>query len=109
MTAKELRDAEAKTVNQWLEAGRAILIDVREPAEYQREHIAGSRLAPLSSFHTTEFSVSPDKIAVFHCASGNRTRMNAALLLATGFKEIYHLKGGIAAWKAAGLPTRKLT
>ena len=104
-----LQDADAKTVNEWLKAGRAVLIDVREPAEYAREHIEGARLVPLSAFDPAAFGAERDKIAVFHCGSGTRTKMNAALLLATGFKSIYHMQGGIAAWKEAGLPTRAST
>ena len=101
-----LLETDAKTVNDWLKDGRAVLIDIREPKEYALEHIAGARLMPLSTFDPDAVGGDPDKIGVFHCASGNRTKMNAALLLATGFKTIYHLKGGIAAWKAAGLPTQ---
>lgn len=104
-----LHDADAKTVNDWLQAGRAVLIDVREPGEHAREHIPGARLVPLSAFDRAALGEDGETIAVFHCASGNRTRMNAERLLATGFKKIYHLKGGIAAWKAAGLPTRSST
>lgn len=106
MTAATLHEADATTVNDWIKAGRAILIDVREPDEYAREHIAGSRLVPLSGFDTADFRNQADKIAVFHCASGNRTAMNAERILSTGFKEVYHLKGGLAGWKAAGLQTR---
>ncbi len=106
---RTLHDADAKTVNEWLQAGSAVLIDVREPGEHTRENIPGARLVPLSAFDPAALGGDGDKIAVFHCASGNRTRMNAALLLATGYKTIYHLKGGIAAWKAAGLPIRAST
>ena len=101
-----LLETDAKTVSDWLKDGRAVLIDIREPNEYSQEHIAAARLAPLSTFDPEALGGDPDKIGVFHCAGGNRTKMNTALLLATGFKAIYHLKGGIAAWKAAGLPTR---
>ncbi len=101
----DLLETDAKTVNDWLKDGRAILIDIREPNEYAQEHISGAQLVPLSRFDPEAIEGDHDKIAVFHCAGGSRTKMNAALLLATGFKAIYHLKGGIGAWKAAGLPT----
>ncbi len=107
--SRTLQDADAKTVNEWLQTGRAVLIDVREPGEYARENIPGAHLMPLSAFDPAALDDAGDKFAVFHCASGNCTRMNADLLLATGFKSIYHLKGGIAAWKAAGLPVRAST
>ncbi len=92
------------TLKQHLEAGKAILIDIREPSEYAREHILGARLAPLSVFDRHDFDGEQDKIAVFHCKSGNRTAMNAATLAGKGFKQAFILQGGLDAWKAAGLP-----
>ena len=88
-----------------LDAGEAVLIDVRETDEHAREHILGARLAPLSAIDAHDFDRDHDKAAVFHCRSGMRTQANAAKLIARGFKEAYYLEGGIEAWKAAGLPT----
>lgn len=88
-----------------LDAGEAILIDVRETDEHAREHILGARLAPLSAIDAHDFDRDHDKAAVFHCRSGMRTQANAAKLLACGFRDAYCLEGGIEAWKAAGLPT----
>jgi len=99
-----LKEANAEQLHRWLEDGKAVLIDVREPDEYAREHIIGSRLVPLSGFDKADFSAEKDKIAVFHCATGNRTQGAAQDLLATGFAEVYHLDGGIGGWKKAGYP-----
>jgi rhodanese-related sulfurtransferase len=41
-----------------------------------------------------------------HCHSGGRTTANAQLLTSKDFRDAYQLRGGIVAWKAAGLPTR---
>lgn len=87
-----------------LDAGEAILIDVREPDEFAREHIIGARLAPLSAIDAHDFDREHARIAVFHCRSGARTQANAARLLAKGFAQAYALEGGIEAWKAAGMP-----
>lgn len=87
-----------------LDAGEAILIDIREADEHAREHILGARLAPLSSLDAHDFDRDRGKAAVFHCKSGMRTQTNAAQLLARGFAEAGFLEGGIEAWKAAGLP-----
>jgi len=99
-----LKEATAEQLHRWMEDGKAVLIDVREPDEYAREHIIGSRLVPLSGFDRADFTQDKDKIAVFHCASGNRTQGAAQDLLATGFAEVFHLDGGIAGWKKAGYP-----
>lgn len=94
ITAQELR--------RRLDAGDAVLIDIRESDEHAREHIVGARLAPLSTIDSQDFDRDHGKVAVFHCKSGMRTQANAAPLLARGFQEAYFLEGGLEAWKAAG-------
>ncbi len=100
-----LKQVEAQQVKRWLEGGEAVLIDIREADEYAREHILGSHLVPLSGFDAADFPRDHDKIAVFHCASGDRTGAAAPRILGRGFKEVYQLKGGLAGWKRAGLAT----
>lgn len=92
----------AHDLKRRLDAGEAVLIDIRESDEHAREHILGARLAPLSAIDTHDFDRDRAKTAVFHCKSGMRTQANAARLLARGFAEAYFLEGGIEAWKAAG-------
>ena len=94
----------ASALKQKLDAGQAVLIDIRETDEHAREHILGARLAPLSAIDAHDFDRDHDKVAVFHCKSGMRTQANAARLIARGFREAYFLDGGLEAWKAAGLP-----
>ena len=103
MTVKEISPNDAKAM---LDDGRTLLIDVRDPAEHAREHIRGARLVPLAQCERADFSGDRDKIAVFHCRTGTRTAMNAARLSGTGFREIYIVKGGLDAWRAAGLPVQ---
>lgn len=102
----QIKSMDPITLKKWLDEGSAILIDVREPHEHAREHIEGARLVPLSRFPAEDFGGLRDKTAVFHCRSGGRTSANAKLLTSKGFRDAYHLGGGIVAWKAAGLPTR---
>lgn len=104
MAIDTLPPIEAADLQRRLDAGEAILIDVREPDEFAREHIIGARLAPLSAIDAHDFDREHAKIAVFHCRSGARTQANAARLLAKGFAQAYALEGGIEAWKAAGMP-----
>ena len=101
----QIKPIDPVSLKKRLDEGKALLIDVREAHEHAREHIAGSRLAPLSRFQTEDFSEQGDQTAVFYCHSGGRTTANARLLASKGFREAYVLSGGITAWKAAGLPT----
>ena len=102
----QIKSIDPISLKKRLDEGSAVLIDVREPHEHAREHIEGARLAPLSRFQKEDFGEVRDKTAVFHCHSGGRTGSNARLLTSKGFRDAYHLSGGIMAWKAAGLPTR---
>lgn len=95
---------DAATVQRWLDEDKAVLIDVREAMEYNREHIIGARLVPLSGFDAADFARDAGKIAVCQCRTGSRSAKAAAQIVATGFKEVYSLQGGIEAWKQAGLP-----
>ena len=101
-----IKSIDPLSLKKRLDEGNTILIDVREPHEHVREHIEGARLVPLSRFAAEDFGALRDKTAVFHCHSGGRTGANAGLLASKGFRDAYHLSGGIVAWKAAGLPTR---
>ncbi len=91
-----------------LDEGTAILVDVREPYEHSRENIPEARLVPLSAFDAHDFSQDCARVeaAIFHCQSGARTAMNARRLMRAGFREVFVLQGGMAAWKRAGQPTR---
>lgn len=104
MTACTLPPIDPHDLHRRLATGDAVLIDVREPDEFAREHILGARLAPLSAIDLHDFDRDHGKIAVFHCRSGARTQAHAAQLLAKGFRQAYALEGGLQAWKAAGLP-----
>ncbi|MCQ4165403.1 rhodanese family protein [Tahibacter harae] len=85
---------------QLLQRG-ALLVDIRAADEYAREHIAQARHMPMETL-AGGGSV-PAEVAIFHCRSGNRTRLNAAALGACA-REAYVLQGGLDAWKQAGLP-----
>ncbi len=96
-----------KEAKRRLDEGSAILVDIRDPSEFAREHILGARLVPLSGLDTHDFDRerASGKGVIFHCQSGRRTVANAAQLIATGFKDVYVLEGGLNAWRGAGLPS----
>ena len=91
-----------------IEAGLAgktiLLVDVREPQEFAAGHIAGAESAPLSRFDAT--ALKPGKRAiVLYCGVGQRSAMAAARCAQAGVEIGGHLRGGLSAWKGAGLPT----
>lgn len=107
MTTNTLNKIDAKTTREWIDTGKAVLIDVRETDEYIKEHIPQAHLVPLSGFNSEDFPKEHEKIAVFHCRSGGRTEAAAPQILKSGFREVYQLEGGIQGWREAGLPVNE--
>jgi rhodanese-related sulfurtransferase len=95
---------DATEVARLLEAGKLLLVDVREPAEFAAERIQGALLYPLSTFDAQQLPPDGARRVVFHCAGGKRSLAAAEQRLAAGSAHATHMGGGIAAWKAAGLP-----
>jgi rhodanese-related sulfurtransferase len=83
-----------------------ILCDIREPDEYNRERIADAINTPLSLFHHDDLhKIGKDKIWIFHCQSGNRTKMNANKFANLEHDKVYILTGGVSEWKKSGFAT----
>ncbi len=104
-----LEKLDPKTVSDRIASGDLVLIDIREPDEFAREHIEGATSLPLSVMDKSGLSLNDGKHAVFHCKSGMRTDANCARLASHVNGDAYLLDGGLQAWKAAGLPTREDT
>jgi rhodanese-related sulfurtransferase len=85
-------------------ASRPLLIDVRSAPEVARGAIAGARNIELSALPTHASELDPEAPCVLYCLSGARSAQGCAYLAQRGFRELYHLEGGIAAWAKAGLP-----
>ena len=99
-----LHELDAAQVHALLRSHQAVLIDVREPAEFEAEHIPGALLFPLSGFEPASLPVDGSKRITLQCGTGRRSALAAQQLLAGGSDEASHLAGGIKAWKEAGLP-----
>lgn len=101
MTPKEITPAEAAAL---VKSG-ALLVDIRETAERESGVIPDAAQMPLSILGSASLGARPGQPIIFHCRSGGRTTLNAAALKAkAGACDSYLLKGGIDAWRAAGLP-----
>lgn len=104
MTIKNL---DPQDVAQLLKQDAIVLIDVREPDEYAAGHIKGAHLVPLSSFDPHSLPNPAGKFIVFHCGIGGRSAKAVAACQAAGLPLDSHMKGGIKAWIAAGLPVER--
>lgn len=107
MPEQSAAELDPKTAKVWLDAGDTLALDVREANEYARENIAATRLAPLSSFDAATLDLGTAKRILVVCATGMRSGRAAAQIAAARGIPVANLKGGIAAWKSAGLPVRR--
>jgi adenylyltransferase/sulfurtransferase len=93
VTPRELRDL--------LDSGKKVaLIDVREPVEWEINHISGAELIPKSVIESGEglAKLPHDRIPVLYCKSGVRSAEALAVVKKAGFADALHLQGGILAW-----------
>src|SRR3989338_164108 len=77
---------------------KIVLLDVREPHEYEIVKIGGSRLIPLSELHLRTNELDTADTIVTYCHHGQRSLQAIKTLEAFGFKKLKHLRGGIDAW-----------
>lgn len=103
--APKTKDLTPQQVKAALDTGEIVLIDVREPAEFAAEKIAGAINVPLSTFDPAALPDAGGKTVVLQCAGGKRSAMAVDKCRAANQAVETHLAGGLAAWKAAGLPT----
>jgi len=81
----------------------AILIDVREPQEWQAGHAQGARHIPLAQLDQRQRELPVGRPIITVCRSGARSARAASLLAEQG-REVSNLRGGMRAWVAGGLP-----
>jgi len=75
-----------------------LLVDVREPGEYELARVEGARLLPLSLFNEWAPTLDPERPTVFICHHGIRSAQVCAYLSRQGFEKLYNLSGGIDRW-----------
>jgi len=100
----EISVADAKAMS-----GKAgiIILDVREPNEYNAGHIVGAQNLPRGLLEFKIAKKIPDKNAtiVVYCKTGGRGSLATLRLGKMGYKNVKNMDGGWKAWKKAGYPT----
>ena len=84
-----------------------LLVDVREPGEFATVRAPGAVLVPLSTFLLNVDGLPRDRPLLIMCAVGGRSAAATAHLLASGWRDVTNVAGGIIAWERAGLPVRR--
>ena len=102
------RDLSPEDVLADLKRGDALLVDVREPAEFAYERIHGALLHPLSTFEAKAIPTDGHRRVIFQCGSGKRSRKALDTYMKSTGGDGAHLAGGLGAWKQAGLPSIRI-
>ena len=82
----------------------AIVVDVREPAEYAEGHVPGAINIPQASLASRLDELSRDRPIFAICRSGARSLRAAQFLRQVGFEQVVNVAGGTDSWRAAGKP-----
>ncbi|MCA1788927.1 MAG: rhodanese-like domain-containing protein [Thioalkalivibrio sp.] len=108
MSPEDLADANEEG-ESWL------IVDVREPYEYERLHVPESILVPrgllegaveTNSRHRIDvLCAARDRPVALLCASGARSALAAVVLQQMGFTNVVNIAGGIELWEGEDLPT----
>lgn len=94
----------SKVKDQLENDNSTVVIDVREPNEYASGHIESAQLLPLRDIVAKGIDLPHNCHVVIVCRSGRRSTHATHILQDLGYTNIYHLKGGMLAWEAAGYP-----
>lgn len=113
---RALTSASRQEIPQWLPSelkeriGRngappeVVLVDVREPHEYEHGHIPKAQSLPMRLMIQRGRGLPTDQPIILVCRSGRRSRLAASMLQDLGYTKVYILQGGMLAWEAAGYP-----
>ena len=104
-----VRDINTLAATQLINAGNPLLLDLREPKEFDGRTLPNAIHVPLSQLgnRASELAKYVSRPVIAFCERGQRSRGATSLLEKQGFKEIYNLSGGFKAWRDAGLPVTK--
>jgi sulfur-carrier protein adenylyltransferase/sulfurtransferase len=105
-TKQVVEEIEPFEAAQEIEGGDVVLIDTREPHEFQEARIEGGKLVPPGLLADEIAGAAPDKSArtILYCRSGNRSYKAAEQMEALGYADVASMAGGILAWQEQGLP-----
>lgn len=94
-TSRDVSPAELKRL---MDNGGVVLLDVREPFEYEICRLTGSKLIPLGELPGRIGELDRNEELVVYCHVGTRSGAAVDFLSSQGFKRVHNLKGGIRAW-----------
>ena len=86
---------------------KPLVVDVREPVEFEEVRLDGVALVPMSTFGERHAELPKDRPLLVMCHMGSRSAAATSFLLRNGWTDVVNVAGGIDAWERAGLPVRR--
>jgi len=96
-----MRQMSVTELAEWLadpDRAKPMLLDVREPAEFDICRIPGAELMPMGTVPVRQQELEPDADIVVICHHGGRSAQVCMFLERQGFSRVVNLAGGVAAW-----------
>ena len=81
-----------------------LVLDVRTREEYTAGHVPGAVNIPHTELAGRLGEIESDRGVVLYCMVGPRARLGEEILRRAGVAKVFHLEGGLAAWRDADLP-----
>lgn len=106
---KNITEIAAEEAAARVNAGAAVLVDVRDEKAWEEGHVPGALHLNRAEIELEIEEKVPDTNAMIicHCGGGSRSALVAESLQKMGYRNVRSMAGGFKAWKAAGLPTAK--
>src|SRR3954447_6141140 len=103
---RQVEEIEPFEANEEIAGGDVVLIDTREPHEYEEAHLEDGKLVPPGVLADEIATAAPSKSArtILYCRTGNRSFKAAEQMQALGYENVASMAGGILAWQEQGLP-----
>ena len=87
------------------EAGRAVLVDIREPLEHATGVAPGARLLPMQQLPSRLAELPRDRPVLLICNTQNRSRATYDALRERGWTNLRYVQGGMSEWARRQWPT----
>jgi rhodanese-related sulfurtransferase len=103
-----MQQIRARQLAEWLSddsRNKPVLLDVREPWEFERCHLPGSQHIPMHLVPARLAELNPEDEYVVICHHGGRSMQVAMFLERQGFRSLHNLMGGVDAWAGEVDPT----
>jgi len=104
---QRITEISAEEAHEQVKRGAAVLLDVREEAEFRQGHAKGAKHLSkgVIEVEIEDQVTDPNQVIIAYCGGGSRSALVADNLQKMGYSNVRSMAGGMRAWNEAGLPT----